>query len=114
AVQLSDLVTVVLLTAIRIPQLRAHAFAVVPGSLDNNNHNGLGSWWEAAVSTREIHQATGIAAAQLGVDIATAYAQLVARALTTGSPIAALAAEVVAHRIRFSPNDTVGPDQRAP
>uniref|UniRef100_UPI0018907D3D hypothetical protein n=1 Tax=Nocardia sp. XZ_19_385 TaxID=2769488 RepID=UPI0018907D3D len=42
AVQLSDLVTVVLLTAIRIPQLRAHAFAVVPGSLDNNNHNGLG------------------------------------------------------------------------
>ncbi|QBS45296.1 ANTAR domain-containing protein [Nocardia sp. CS682] len=109
AVELADLITVVLLAAIRTPHVRLETAL---GGLENNHGNdlnGLGQWWETAVSTREIHQATGIVAIQLGVDIATAYARLIGHALTAGRPIAELATDVVAHRVSFSPDDTVEP-----
>ncbi|MGY2062024.1 ANTAR domain-containing protein, partial [Nocardia gipuzkoensis] len=105
AVQIADLLTVVLLAA---------AHPATPGSpdgrgLSSDNGSGFGSWWEVAVSTREIHQATGMVAVQLGVDIATAHARLVATALTGCYPIAEFAAEIVARRIRFGPDNTMGP-----
>lgn len=109
AVQLADLITVVLLAAVRTPHVRLETALRGLDNNHNNDLNGLGQWWETAVSTREIHQATGIVAIQLGVDIETAYARLIAHAFTTGRPIAELAADVVAHRICFTPDDTVEP-----
>ncbi|MEU8901356.1 ANTAR domain-containing protein [Nocardia sp. NPDC048505] len=98
AVQVSDVVTVVLLAAVRTPERN--------GTRLHSHEEGLGSWWEVAVSTREIHQATGVVAAQLGVDIATAYARLIARALAEERPVVEFAADIVARRIRFDPGST--------
>ncbi|MFB7719747.1 ANTAR domain-containing protein [Nocardia sp. NPDC056100] len=109
AVRIADLVTVVLLAAVR---------ASAPGWLGTNGspygRDRLGPWWEVSASTREIHQATGMIAAQLGVDIATAYARLVATALTTDRPIARFAADIVARRIRFDPDDPGEPGRPRP
>lgn len=107
AVQIADLLTVILLAGVRAR----------PRTAGDNGYptdgDGSGPWWEAAASTREIHQATGMVAVQLGVDIADAYARIVAYALTEGLPLALLAAEVIAHRITFSPNGS-GPEAAAP
>lgn len=49
----------------------------------------------------EIHQATGMVAARLGVPVAHAMVVLRARAYADGIPLAALARDVVARRIQF-------------
>jgi hypothetical protein len=53
----------------------------------------------------QVHQATGMIAAQLNVPMTEAFARLRARAFTDHRPLAELAADVVARRLRF---DTAG------
>jgi hypothetical protein len=49
----------------------------------------------------QVHQATGMVSAQLGVDVATALGRLRAAAWAEGVPLEEVAAEVVARRRRF-------------
>ena len=51
----------------------------------------------------QVHQATGMISAQLGVGMEDAFARLRARAFAAQRPLAELAADVVAHRVRFDP-----------
>ncbi|WP_327145488.1 hypothetical protein [Nocardia sp. NBC_01327] len=114
AVQVAELITTLLLSATPDPrpelpeQHRADAIDVFTHAI--NDSYRLGSWWEPAQSTREIHQATGMIAAQLGTDITTAYARLVGFALAASLPIAQVSADVVAHRVLFRPDDGSEPD----
>jgi hypothetical protein len=50
----------------------------------------------------EIHQATGMVSVQLGVRADEAFVRLRARAYAEGRPLADVAAEVVARRLRFN------------
>jgi len=63
---------------------------------------------EVTISARraQVHQAAGMAAAQLGVPVSDALAVLRARAYAQGSPLADLAADVLARRIRLDDNGT--------
>ncbi|MFI6867326.1 GAF and ANTAR domain-containing protein [Nocardia sp. NPDC050406] len=63
----------------------------------------LGQWWNSAPRTREIHQASGMVAAQLGVPVRDAYSRLQAHAFAEGLTLAEVADDVVARRLRFSP-----------
>lgn len=53
----------------------------------------------------EAHQATGMVSAQAGFTIEQAFLMLRARAFAEGRPLAELAAEVVARRVRFASED---------
>lgn len=59
----------------------------------------------------EIHQATGMASVQLGVDLSTALLRLRARAFTEDRPLSDLASAVVARTVRFRPESA--PDEHA-
>lgn len=52
----------------------------------------------------EVHQATGMIAAQLDTDPDTAFARLRARAFADGRRLSELAADIVARRTRFDPD----------
>jgi GAF domain-containing protein len=56
----------------------------------------------------EIHQAAGIVAVQLGVGVAESLACLRAHAYAQARPLLEIAHEVVARRLRFSPNTPEG------
>ncbi|WP_369637155.1 ANTAR domain-containing protein [Nocardia sp. JMUB6875] len=108
AVQIAEVLTVVLLAALRAPRpdlLGATGFSPAAALAAVGNGGGLGPWWESATSTREIHQATGMVAVQLRIEVADAYARLIAHALIGGRPIAQVAADVVARRLRFDPGE---------
>lgn len=100
AVRIADVITTVLLAA------------VGPPGNGGRHRNGiaLGPWWETSVSTREIHQATGMVAVQLDSTAAVAYARLVGHAFATGSSLADTAAAVVARRLRFPPDHDLNPE----
>lgn len=106
AVQVAELVTVILLSTLntRSPQERAESVDIDAALLNGPGDNGLGDWWEPAPSTREIHQATGMVAVQLHTDIATAHARLVAHAVATDRSLARVAGDVLARRLRLQPN----------
>jgi hypothetical protein len=53
----------------------------------------------------QVHQATGMVMAQTGVTIDQAFLMLRARAFADGRPLAELATDVVARRVRFSLED---------
>jgi len=53
----------------------------------------------------QVHQATGMVTAQAGVTIDQAFLMLRARAFADSRPLAELAAEVVARRVRFATED---------
>lgn len=53
----------------------------------------------------QVHQATGMVLAQTGVTIDQAFLMLRARAFSEGRPLAELANDVVARRVRFSTED---------
>ncbi len=53
----------------------------------------------------QIHQATGMISAQLDVEMNEAFARLRARAFADHRPLAELAADVVARRLRFDPTE---------
>ncbi|MGH3693879.1 MAG: ANTAR domain-containing protein [Pseudonocardiaceae bacterium] len=54
----------------------------------------------------EIPRATGMIAVQLGITIGQAWIRLRARAFAQGRPLSELAADVVAHRLQFDPEET--------
>jgi hypothetical protein len=94
AVAVSDLVTAILLTVGR----------------DGRMTDSLGPWWDQPLGTREVHQATGMIVAQLGVDAGAAYARLQAFAFSSGRLLAEVAHDVVGRLLRFDPDDDVGSD----
>jgi hypothetical protein len=53
----------------------------------------------------QVHQATGMVQVQLGVSTEQAFVLLRARAFAAGRPLVELASDVVARRVRFSPED---------
>lgn len=64
----------------------------------------------ASTRRAQVHQATGMVAAQLGVGMPDALAALRARAYATGQRLSDLAAEVLARRVRFEPHGTSSPE----
>jgi hypothetical protein len=56
----------------------------------------------------EVHQATGMITVQLGVDVATALVRLRAYAYTQDRQLSDVAGDVVARRLRFTPDHTTG------
>ena len=62
-------------------------------------------WAPPATYRAEVHQATGIISVQLGVSLAEALVRLRAYAYSDGRLIAEVAADVVAHRVRFNEHD---------
>ncbi|MEO7194464.1 MAG: ANTAR domain-containing protein [Pseudonocardiaceae bacterium] len=71
-----------------------------------NSQNGNPALDTMSDSRPEIHQATGMVSVQLGVRIEEAFSRLRARAFAEGCPLSELAADVVARRLRFDPEDT--------
>ncbi|MBJ7465549.1 MAG: ANTAR domain-containing protein [Mycolicibacterium sp.] len=71
----------------------------------------LDYWWVQPQSSREIHQATGMVVAQLGVSARDAYALLQGYAFARGRGLDEVAAEVVHHRLRI---DVDPEDDQAP
>lgn len=87
AVSVADLVSAILLTA-------------------GDGHNGrvtesLGPWWDQPLSTREVHQATGMIMAQLNIDAREAYVRLQAFSYGNDRLISEVARDVVDRRLRF-------------
>ena len=97
AVAISELVTAVLLNVDR----------------DGHLPDSLGPWWNQPPSTREVHQATGMVMAQLGLDARSAYVRLQAFAFEGGRLLQEVAADVVSRRerLRRDPADNSGPEQ---
>ena len=56
-----------------------------------------------ALRNPQVHQATGMISAQLDIGMEDAFARLRARAFAVRRPLSELAADVVAHRVRFGP-----------
>ncbi|WNG81436.1 GAF and ANTAR domain-containing protein [Mycobacterium sp. ITM-2016-00316] len=73
--------------------------------------DALDHWWVQPQSSREIHQATGMVVAQLGVSARDAYALLQGYAFARGRGLDEVAAEVVHHRLRI---DVDPEDDQAP
>ena len=57
-----------------------------------------------------VHQASGMVAAQLGVNVEHALVRLRAYAFGHEQPLTAVARQVVARTLRFDPADEIGPD----
>ncbi|MFD8741023.1 ANTAR domain-containing protein, partial [Streptomyces sp. NPDC059618] len=93
ALAFADLVTLLLLDA-RIDETAAQVGVPSPvhGFEDTGGYRA------------EIDQATGILTVQLGVGIDDAFVRLRAYAYTRGRRLADVAADVVAHRLRFAPD----------
>jgi len=72
--------------------------AIQAGARVNELADGLAA---AGADRAEVHQASGIIAVQLGIGIAEALIRLRSHAYGTGRPIADVAADVVAHRLRI-------------
>ncbi|WP_369250640.1 ANTAR domain-containing protein [Streptomyces sp. R41] len=98
ALAFADLATLLLLDA-RIDETGAPAGGPSP----DRGFEDLGGY------RAEIDQATGILTVQLGVGIDEAFVRLRAHAYMQGPPLSDVAADVVAHRLRFSP--CAEPDQ---
>jgi hypothetical protein len=92
ALAFADLATLLLLDA-RIDETGAPAGTPVP----ERGFEDLGAY------RAEIDQATGILTVQLGVGVDEAFVRLRAYAYVQGRRLADVAADVVAHRLRFSP-----------
>lgn len=93
ALAFADLATLLLLDA-RIDETGAQAGVQSP----DHGFEDLGGY------RAEIDQATGILTVQLEVGIDEAFVRLRAYAYTQGRRLADVAADVVAHRLRFSPD----------
>lgn len=71
--------------------------------------DGLGDL-SAGPRRAQVHQATGMVAAQLGVGMPDALTALRARAYATSQRLSDLAADVLARRVRFEPHETSSPE----
>jgi hypothetical protein len=94
AVAVADLVTAILLTVGR----------------DGRITEPLGPWWDQPLSTREVHQATGMIMAQLGVDAQVAYARLQGFAFASRRLLHDVAHDVVERILRFDTGPGLGRD----
>jgi hypothetical protein len=88
AVAVAELVSVILLTVGRTGRVI----------------ESLGPWWDQPLSTREVHQATGMVMVQLGVDAGEAYVRLQAFAYANERLISEVARAVVGRQLRFDPD----------
>jgi len=81
------------------------AFAELALRLQLDRHAGAHPTADADLRLHapEVHQATGMIAAQLDVSLEQAFVRLRARAFADQQPLAELAADVVARRQRFDP-----------
>lgn len=71
----------------------------------------LGPWWDQPLSTREVHQATGMIVAQLGVTARDAYVRMQAYAFAREMTLGDVARAVVERALRFSPEPGADPDE---
>lgn len=71
----------------------------------------LGPWWDQPLSTREVHQATGMIVAQLGVTAQDAYVRMQAYAFARGVTLGDVARAVVERDLRFSPEPGADPNE---
>ncbi len=62
-----------------------------------------GEFPSGEIDHAEVHQASGMVSVQLGIDVGDALARLRARAFLDGTTVRAVAADVVARRLRFDP-----------
>jgi hypothetical protein len=74
--------------------------------------------WEEAdagdvgiLGERQIHQATGMLIAQLGVGAEQAFARLRAHAYAEGKDMLVIAEDIIARRLRLEPDSAPGADQ---
>jgi hypothetical protein len=78
--------------------------ATVLISLGAEAHGAEAFVWALSDRSRfraEVHQAVGATAVELGVDVGQAFALLCARAFATSTPIAEVAADIMAKRLRL-------------
>lgn len=61
----------------------------------------LGPWWDQPLSTREVHQATGMIVAQLGVSAHEAFVRMQGFAYSNGRMLSEVAKAVVRRELRF-------------
>ncbi|MGW4101254.1 ANTAR domain-containing protein [Mycobacterium sp. NPDC004974] len=73
----------------------------------------LNSLWDQALGSREVHQATGMVVAQLGVGAREAYVRLQAYAYANGRLLSEVAHDVVHRRLRFAPEPNADPGEGA-
>jgi hypothetical protein len=64
----------------------------------------LGPWWDQPLSTREVHQATGMIIAQLGVTAHEAFVRMQGFAYSNGRMLSDVARAVVHRELRFDMN----------
>lgn len=81
----AELVTAILLTAGRTGRIT----------------ESLGPWWDQPLSTREVHQATGMIVAQLGVTAHEAFVRMQGFAYSNGRMLSEVAQSVVHRQLRF-------------
>jgi hypothetical protein len=68
---------------------------------DGNAQQGPGDDQTGGTLPRQVHQATGMVVAQLGVSIEEAFARLRAHAYSSGTTLAHVAGEIVERRLRL-------------
>jgi hypothetical protein len=85
AVAVAELLTAILLTVGRTGRISA----------------SLGPWWDQPLSTREVHQATGMIIAQLGVSAHEAFVRMQGFAFSNGRMLSDVAQAVVRRELRF-------------
>uniref|UniRef100_A0AAU2V004 ANTAR domain-containing protein n=1 Tax=Streptomyces sp. NBC_00003 TaxID=2903608 RepID=A0AAU2V004_9ACTN len=71
---------------------------------ESGNTGPVGRYDDLGAYRAEIDQATGVLTVQLGVGIEEAFIRLRAHAFAHGHRLADVAADIVAHRLRFSPD----------
>ncbi|WP_454792367.1 GAF and ANTAR domain-containing protein [Mycolicibacterium lutetiense] len=72
--------------------------------------DSISSLWDQPVGSREVHQATGMIVAQLGVSARHAYVRLQAYAYGHGRLLSEVAHDVVHRRLRFTPESNADPE----
>jgi GAF domain-containing protein len=86
--------------------MAADAAALALLHLDVDGADAFADDHDSRASYRlQVHQATGMVMAQTGVTIEQAYVMLRARAFAEGRPLAELAGDVAARRVRFDTED---------
>ncbi|MBJ7341061.1 GAF and ANTAR domain-containing protein [Mycolicibacterium sp.] len=85
ALAVAELVTAILLTV----------------GKDGRITESLGPWWDQPLSTREVHQATGMIVAQLGITAHEAYVRMQGFAYSQGRMLSEVANAVVRRTLRF-------------
>lgn len=78
---------------------------------DGRITGSLGPWWDQPLSTREVHQATGMIVAQLGITAREAYVRMQGFAYAQGWMLSEVANAVVRRALRFDVDPDGDPDE---